>query len=113
MYAYLAISPDGQQYNGITYYEQGETPGLGAEIENADWAAQFIGKRVYDDQGKPALRIVKGGAPKGTDWGVDGLSGATLTSDGVQKTLDFWLGPLGYKQYLDRVRQEAQVAGDA
>lgn len=113
MYAYLAISPDGQQYNGITYYEQGETPGLGAEVENPSWTAQFIGKRVYDDQGKPALRIVKGGAPKGTDWGVDGLSGATITSDGVQKTLDFWLGSLGYKQYLDRVRQEALVAGDA
>lgn len=107
MYAYLAVSPDGQTVNGISYYEQGETPGLGAEVENPKWTAQFVGKRVYDDKGNPAIKVVKGGAPKGTDWGVDGLSGATLTSDGVQYTLDFWLGSMGYRSFLEQVRQKA------
>ncbi len=111
MYAYVAIAPDVSQYNGITYYEQGETAGLGAEIENPNWAQQFIGKRVYNEQGKSVLKVVKGGAPKGSDWGVDGLSGATLTSAGVQNTFDFWMGAMGYQPFLKRI-SEQQAAGD-
>ncbi len=104
MYAFVAVQTDGNTVNGITYYEQGETPGLGGEVENPTWRAQFEGKKLFDDNFKPAIKIVKGGAPAGSMHGVDGLSGATLTANGVQGTFDFWLGDMGYGPFLANVR---------
>ncbi|MBL1378777.1 Na(+)-translocating NADH-quinone reductase subunit C [Zobellella iuensis] len=105
MYAFVAVAPDGNTIKGITYYEQGETPGLGGEIENPNWRAQFVGKQLFDEQGRPALRVVKGGAPEGSEHGVDGLSGATLTSNGVQYTFEFWMGPKGFGPFLAKIRE--------
>ncbi|NHI02198.1 MULTISPECIES: Na(+)-translocating NADH-quinone reductase subunit C [Oceanimonas] len=105
MYAFVAVAPDGNTIKGITYYEQGETPGLGGEVENPSWRAQFVGKKLYDENGEPALKVVKGGAPAGAPSSVDGLSGATLTSDGVQKTFEFWLGEKGFGPFLAKVRE--------
>lgn len=104
MYAFVAIEGDGNTVAGITYYEQGETPGLGGEVENPSWRAQFEGKKLFDTNNQPALEVVKGGAPAGSEHGVDGLSGATLTGNGVQGTFDFWLGDLGFGPYLTQVR---------
>lgn len=61
MYAFVALDTDGRTVKGITYYDQGETPGLGGEVENPNWRAQFVGKKVLDDNGQPALKVVKGG----------------------------------------------------
>ncbi|WP_445400365.1 Na(+)-translocating NADH-quinone reductase subunit C [Zobellella sp. An-6] len=105
MYAFVAVEPDGNTIKGITYYEQGETPGLGGEVENPNWRAQFVGKQLFDENGQPALRVVKGGAPEGSEHGVDGLSGATLTSNGVQYTFEFWLGEKGFGPFLAKVRE--------
>ncbi len=58
---------DGNTVSGITYYEQGETPGLGGEVENPSWRAQFVGKKLFDENHKPAIKVVKGGAPEGTE----------------------------------------------
>ncbi|MFV0450281.1 MAG: Na(+)-translocating NADH-quinone reductase subunit C [Vibrio sp.] len=104
MYAFIAVETDGNTVSGITYYEQGETPGLGGEIENPNWRAQFVGKKLFDDNHKPAIKVVKGGAPQGSEHGVDALSGATLTSNGVQHTFDFWLGDMGFGPFLAKVR---------
>ncbi|WCE29072.1 Na(+)-translocating NADH-quinone reductase subunit C [Vibrio sp. SCSIO 43137] len=104
MYAFVAVETDGNTVAGITYYEQGETPGLGGEIENPRWRAQFVGKKLFDTNNKPAIKIVKGGAPEGSEHGVDGLSGATLTANGVQNTFDFWLGDKGFGPFLAKVR---------
>ncbi len=104
MYAFIAVEMDGNTVSGITYYEQGETPGLGGEVENPRWRAQFTGKKLFDDEHHPAIKIVKGGAPQGSEHGVDGLSGATLTSNGVQNTFDFWLGEMGFGPFLAKVR---------
>ena len=104
MYAFVAVETDGNTVSGITYYEQGETPGLGGEVENPSWRAQFVGKKLFDDNHKPAIKVVKGGAPAGSEHGVDGLSGATLTSNGVQHTFDFWLGDMGFGPFLAKVR---------
>ena len=95
----------GRTVKGITYYDHGETPGLGGEIENPNWRQQFVGKQVLDDKGMPALRIVKGGARPGDLHAVDGLSGATLTSNGVQHSFDFWMGKLGFGPFLQKVRE--------
>lgn len=104
MYAFIAVdAADADTIEGITYYEQGETAGLGGEIVNPKWRAQFVGKKLYKD-GMPALKIVKGGAQKGDQYGVDGLSGATLTANGVQSTFDFWFGKQGFGPFLENVR---------
>ncbi|MCG6463476.1 Na(+)-translocating NADH-quinone reductase subunit C [Vibrio parahaemolyticus] len=104
MYAFVAVETDGNTVSGITYYEQGETPGLGGEVENSSWRAQWVGKKLFDENHKPAIKVVKGGAPAGSEHGVDGLSGATLTGNGVQGTFDFWLGDMGFGPFLAKVR---------
>lgn len=105
MYAFVALDTDGRTVKGITYYDQGETPGLGGEVENPAWRQQFIGKKVLDDSGMPALKVVKGGARQGDDYAVDGLSGATLTSNGVQHSFDFWMGEQGFGPFLKQIRE--------
>ena len=105
MYAFVAIQPDGNTVDGITYYEQGETPGLGGEVENPRWRALWVGKELYNQQGLPAIKVVKGQAAAGDKHDIDGLSGATLTSVGVQNTFTFWLGKQGFGPFLSRVRE--------
>lgn len=103
MYGFVAIQPDGNTINGITYYEQGETPGLGGEIGNPLWQQKFVGKKLYDEQGKLAIHVSKGGSAD-KDHGVDALSGASLTSKGVQGSFNYWFGENGYVPYLNKLK---------
>jgi len=112
MYGYLALAPDTRTVSGITFYEHGETAGLGGEIENPRWQAKWVGRKAFNEQGEVALEVIKGAAGPVADdpFRVDGLSGATITSRGVTATLDFWLGPTGFGPYLDRLRASARGA---
>jgi Na+-transporting NADH:ubiquinone oxidoreductase subunit C len=105
MYAFVALDGDLQTVRGLTFYEQGETAGLGAEVSNPNWLALFEGKQVFDDAGAVRLEVVKGtvdpGAP-GAEHQVDGISGATITQDGVTNLIRYWLGAGGFGPYLDR-----------
>lgn len=103
MYAFLALDKDLETVRGITYYRHGETPGLGGEIDNPRWQASWKGKKVFGKDGRVALRVVKGAAA--SDLEVDGLSGATLTCDGVTATIRYWLSESGFKPYLERLRK--------
>ena len=106
MHGFLALDKDGVTIKGLNYYEHGETPGLGGEIQNPKWVAQFVGKKLTDDAGNPAVKIMKpGNAQPGSAFEVDGLSGATLTSNGVQNTFEFWAGAKGFAPFLAKVRQ--------
>jgi len=105
MYAFVAVKPDGNTVEAITYYEQGETPGLGGEVQNPRWSGLFVGKELFDANGNPAIKIVKGQAPAGSKHKIDGLSGATLTSVGVEHTFTFWLGKQGFGPFLSNVRR--------
>ena len=109
MHGYLALDGDFNTVIGLNFYEQGETPGLGGEIVNPDWRAQWPGKKVFDDSGEPAIRLVKGGvrpeAPEAEHL-VDALSGATITSDGVTDMMRFWLGAKGFGPFLAKLRDE-------
>ena len=109
MHGYLALDGDFNTVIGLNFYEQGETPGLGGEIVNPDWRAQWPGKKVFDDSGEPAIRLVKGGvrpeAPEAEHL-VDALSGATITSDGVTDMMRFWLGAKGFAPFLAKLRDE-------
>ena len=107
MYGFLALKPDANTVEGIKYYEQGETPGLGAEVENPRWRAKWDGKKVYDGNGDVELSVIKGSVGKSTpnaEYKVDGLSGATLTSRGVSNTIHYWLGENGFEPFLDKIR---------
>lgn len=109
MYGFLAVAGDGETVKGITFYEDGETPGLGGEINNPRWQQRWEGKKLYGTGGDVELEVVKGTvdprAP-GAEYHVDGLSGATLTSNGVTHTIRYWLGDQAFGPYLHRIRTE-------
>jgi Na+-transporting NADH:ubiquinone oxidoreductase subunit C len=111
LYGYLALEPDSRTIEGITFYEHGETPGLGGEVDNPRWKARWKGRKAYDDQWHAAIRVVKGpaGPPAEDPYHVDGLSGATITSRGVTHLLGFWLGDDGFGPYLERYRSERGI----
>jgi Na+-transporting NADH:ubiquinone oxidoreductase subunit C len=107
MYALLAMDPRSSEIRGISFYEHGETAGLGAEVENPRWQAGWIGKEALDESGDVRFELVRGGVdPSSPDAGhqVDGLSGATLTADGVTKMMRYWIGEHGFGPYLARLR---------
>ncbi|WP_274584384.1 Na(+)-translocating NADH-quinone reductase subunit C [Neisseria leonii] len=103
MYGFVAVKPDGNTLNGLTYYEQGETAGLGGEIANPLWQQKFVGKKLYNEQGEVAIRVAKG-ASANAEHGVDGLSGATMTTKGVQGSFDYWFSQNGFGPYLAKVK---------
>jgi len=108
LYGYLALDPDGRTINGITFYQHGETPGLGGEVDNPRWKALWKGRLAFDDDWQPAIAVIKGsaGTPDADPYHVDGLSGATITSRGVTNLLAFWLGDAGFAPYLEQLRNQ-------
>ena len=106
MYGYIALEADTKTIAGLTFYEHGETPGLGGEIENPRWQARWKARKAFDDTGTLRIRVLKGAAgPAATDpYHVDGLSGATITSRGVSSALLFWLGASGFGPFLEQFR---------
>lgn len=105
LYGYLALDDDANTVTGITFYQHGETPGLGGEVDNPKWKSLWPGRKVYDN-GEPRLSVIKGqaGPPQADPYRVDGLSGATITSNGVSNTIKFWLGEDGFAPYLKQFR---------
>ena len=106
MYGFVSVEPDGNTVKGITFYDHGETPGLGGEIENPRWQANFVGKKLQNEKGEAAIHIGKG-ASSDKEHGIDGLSGATLTSNGVNGSLKYWFGANGLGPYLNKLKAGA------
>ena len=107
LYGFLALEQDLGTIAGLGFYEHAETPGLGGEIDNPNWKAQWHGKEIYNDSGEVAFSVIKGSVDANTPnakYKVDGLSGATLTSRGVENMMSFWFGPQGYKPFLDKLK---------
>lgn len=100
MQGYLSLEPDLQTVAGLTFYDQAETPGLGGEVMNPQWKAKWPGKQVYQDE-EVALSVSKGDQSS-NPYGVDALSGATITSKGVSNLIEFWMGPKGFGPYIDK-----------
>jgi len=112
LYGYLALGTDTTTIEGITFYEHGETPGLGGEIDNPGWKATWVGRQAFDENWQPAVEVIKGYAgPVAEDpYRVDGLSGATLTARGVSDLVRFWLGEDGFEPYLTNFRAERSAS---
>ena len=111
LYGYLALERDLSTVRGITFYDHAETAGLGAEISEARFQENFIGKQVFDDAGN--LRSI--GVVKGTvtstisdstehEFYVDGISGASQTGRGVTNLLEDKLQL--YEPYIRKIRAE-------
>jgi len=111
MYGFLALEADGQTVKSINFYDQAETPGLGGEVVNPNWRALWKGKKVYDESGEVKLGLIKGVVDTnkaGSEYDVDGLAGATLTSLGVSNLVKYWMSNQGFSTYLDKVRTQGE-----
>ena len=110
LYGYLALSDDLDTVQGITFYKHGETAGLGAEIEQAWFQDNFVGKKIFDGSELRSIEVVKGKVgdvysnPADHTYAVDGISGASMTGRGVTDLLDEKLNIYG--PYIRRVRAE-------
>lgn len=102
----VALKSDLNTIAGATFDHKGETPGLGAEIkDNPSFAAQFEGKEIYESDGDyVSIKVRKGGA-RDPKHEVDGISGATVTADGVSEML--YRGLKYYQPYIDKVKQQS------
>jgi Na+-transporting NADH:ubiquinone oxidoreductase subunit C len=103
----IALGPDCNVVQGVSFDHKSETPGLGAEINTPMFEEQFKGKTIFNEKGEfVSIMVVKGGIGMLPDdeknHGVDAISGGTITSDGVAAMLDDWLG--GYVPFFRKHR---------
>jgi len=108
LFGYFALEMDLNTVIGITFYKHGETPGLGGEVEKKWFQNNFVGKKIFNQTGElVSIKVVKGKVNdvyfgEALNHGVDGISGATITSRGVSYFLKRDL--LKYEQYLKNNR---------
>ena len=102
LYGFIALYPDGNTVYGLKFYQHKETPGLGGRVDDFAWRKQWRGKKIYDTTDNPALTIGKCASAKNTstEYRLDGLSGATITSCGVNNMISFWFSEKGYNRFL-------------
>ena len=108
LYGYLAIENDFNTVAGLEFYEHKETPGLGAEIDNPKWKSLWKGKKIYKDNGEVSLKVIKGSVLNNSvnyNYEVDGLSGATLTCNGVSNLIAYWMGNDGYLNFIQKLKE--------
>jgi Na+-transporting NADH:ubiquinone oxidoreductase subunit C len=108
LYGFIALESDFNTVAGLGFYQHGETPGLGGEVDNPRWKSSWIGKSVYLNN-EVKLALVKGAVQPNSPnkkYEIDGLSGATLTANGVTNLIKFWLGPDGFKKFIDNYKDE-------
>lgn len=106
LYGFIALRGDGNTVSGITFYEHQETAGLGGEVDNPTWKALWSGKQIYGSDHQVALKVIKGTvdsrSPKAKHQ-VDGLSGASITSRGVENLVGYWLGDSAFGPVLQNL----------
>jgi Na+-transporting NADH:ubiquinone oxidoreductase subunit C len=107
LYGFLAIDKDANTVKGITYYQHKETPGLGGEVDNPIWKARWSGRKLFDESGRVALAVIKGaaGTIEETPHKIDGLSGATITGNGVTNMIALWFSDEAFGPYLKKFRE--------
>ena len=109
LYGFLALEPDGNTVADLVFYAHAETAGIGDFLTKEAWRAGWPGKRAYDETGELRLEVIKGRVAADDplrDYRVDGVSGATLTGNGVTNLIRYWLGDHGYGPYLRNLRGE-------
>ncbi|MCM1290439.1 MAG: NADH:ubiquinone reductase (Na(+)-transporting) subunit C [Prevotella sp.] len=104
IWGYIALDNNGDTVYGAYFAHQGETPGLGAEIEKPAFQEQFKGKNILNPDGSfEGIQVVKSGHEPQSGAYVHAISGGTITSQGVQSMLRSSLEP--YTAFFDKLRQ--------
>lgn len=106
VWGYLAIEPDGNTIKGAYFDHESETAGLGSRIkDDPAFRGQFVGKKIAWEE-LPPFEIVKGGAPEGKENAIDAITGATMTSKGLDAAISTWLA--AYKPYFINLNKEEE-----
>ncbi|UWQ35517.1 Na(+)-translocating NADH-quinone reductase subunit C (plasmid) [Leisingera sp. M527] len=100
LYGFIAVEENGNDIFGLQFYQHGETPGLGAEVDNPRWKSLWSGKKLHDADGELQITVAKAQTAAGPEHHIDALAGATLTSAGVDNLVKFWMGEEGYAPFL-------------
>ena len=87
IWGFISLEDDLNSVFGAVFDHKGETPGLGAEINKPMFQDPFAGKTIFEGEEFTSIKVIKGGAEQGDMHGVDGVSGGTITSDGVSDML--------------------------
>ena len=109
MYGFIALESDLNTIADATFYEQGETPGLGDQITRPDWLVQWRGRQIYDPAGELRFAVSEGVVEAGSLAAlhqVDALTGATVTADAVTGLVHYWFGPHGYRGILEHMLEQ-------
>ena len=125
MYGLLALDKDMSTIKGFTFYKHEETPGLGGEVDNPKWKASWKDKIAFDISGDKVdikIEVIKGLVVKGrpeAESQIDGLSGSTLTTRGINNLVRFWLGfdgkewgSTGYGPYIKKLIDNLKESGN-
>jgi Na+-transporting NADH:ubiquinone oxidoreductase subunit C len=107
IWGFLALDEDANKVFGAVFDHKAETPGLGAEINRDFFQEPFAGKKIFDDSVFVSIKVIKGGADPKDLHGVDGISGGTITSDGVTDMLYDRVSL--YLPYLNNIRLAKEV----
>ncbi len=111
IWGYVAVDNNGDTIYGAYFAHQGETPGLGAEIEKPFFSERFAGKQLYTDGVFTSVAVVKPGQSPAIGSYVDGVSGATITSHGVSEMLRNSLA--AYNKFLINLQHRSTAQGDS
>lgn len=106
IWGYLALDKDCKTIFGVYFAHQSETAGLGARITESEFQKEFVNKRIFldDNYEKIGIHVVKSGTVKNPQFECDGISGATLTSDGLNDMIHDYLGL--YKNLLKKINSQ-------
>jgi len=111
MYGYIALAADLTTIAAMSFYEQAETAGLGDQVQNPTWLAGWSGRKLFGSSGEVRFRVAAGSSV--SEYEVDGMTGATVTGDGVTRLIRFWFGADGYAPFIEQLQvQTPERAGD-
>ncbi|MCC5847866.1 MAG: NADH:ubiquinone reductase (Na(+)-transporting) subunit C [Verrucomicrobia bacterium] len=113
VHSYVGLQPDLATIRGVTFFDHGETPGLGGEASKPWFQKNFKGKKLWADGEPVTLVVAKGSAPDDGSNQVDGMSGATITGNGIQRFVN-----TTFRQYNETVFSamrdgETEIEGDS
>lgn len=108
IYGFISVGADFATIEGVAFYEQGETPGIGDRFLEPDWLAQWQGQRAYDNNGQLVFGIGADGPNAEGNGTIDAITGATVTVSAIEDLVRYWLGVDGFGPFLANQRGEAQ-----
>lgn len=107
IWGFIALEDDVNKVYGAVFDHEKETPGLGAEINTPMFQEPFAGKTIFEAEVFTPIKVIKGGPTEGDMHGVDGISGGTITSNGVSDMLSERLNM--YLPYFNKMKPVFEV----